>query len=164
MDIFETYPRLLDETFILTYDFANCYTVAEDGPIGELDAAVALIAFRGNLTNVAKQLVRSRRVVETFVNRNPMLSDLQQDLEENFLDEIEEKYRNLAQSGDANAIRYFLTTKGKHRGFTTRNELTGKDGNPIQVEEVSTEELIDEAKRLGIPLEAFGISDPEKEG
>lgn len=32
---------------------------------------------------------------------------------------------------DASAVIFFLKTKGKHRGYVERSELTGKDGAPI---------------------------------
>lgn len=32
---------------------------------------------------------------------------------------------------DASAVIFFLKTKGKHRGYVERNEVTGKDGAPI---------------------------------
>jgi hypothetical protein len=49
-------------------------------------------------------------------------------------------------------------------GLADRSELTGKDGAPIQTHDVTDEaKLRDEARRLGIPLGAFGLSDPAPE-
>lgn len=47
----------------------------------------------------------------------------------------------------------------------TKSEVTGKDGGPIQTQDVSVEALIDEARRLGISLDALGIagSAPEED-
>jgi phage terminase small subunit len=36
-------------------------------------------------------------------------------------------------------------------------ELTGKDGGPMQFQDLTKEEMIEEAKRRGIPLDAIGL-------
>ena len=61
---------------------------------------------------------------------------------EELLDEITEEMGDLAEAklfqlirdGDGQAIRFYLETKHKHRGYTRRVENTGKDGDPIQVQ------------------------------
>lgn len=49
-------------------------------------------------------------------------------------------------------------------GMADRSEVTGKDGGPLATQDVTEEKLLDEAKRLGIPLEHFGIGNSEEEG
>jgi len=50
-------------------------------------------------------------------------------------------------------------------GLAERSELTGKDGGPIQtLGLIDEDKLRNEARRLGIPLSAFGISGSEEEG
>lgn len=50
-------------------------------------------------------------------------------------------------------------------GMADRSELTGKDGGPLKTQDVTDEEkLLDEARRLGIPLESFGLSGEDAEG
>lgn len=47
-------------------------------------------------------------------------------------------------------------------GMADRSEVTGKDGGPLTTQTVTDEEkLRDEARRLGIPIGAFGLSDPD---
>jgi hypothetical protein len=36
------------------------------------------------------------------------------------------------KKGQAWAVKFWLTTKGRDRGFVTRTEQTGKNGGPIQ--------------------------------
>lgn len=49
-------------------------------------------------------------------------------------------------------------------GLADKSELTGRDGGPIETKDVSAEALIDEAKRLGISVEALGLAGvPAKE-
>jgi len=42
-------------------------------------------------------------------------------------------------------------------GLADKQELTGRDGKPIEVKDVSTETLIEEARRLGIDPATLGI-------
>jgi len=50
-------------------------------------------------------------------------------------------------------------------GLADRSEITGKDGGPLQTVDLTDEaKLRDEARRLGIPLSAFGIGDSTEEG
>lgn len=57
------------------------------------------------------------------------------------------------------AIFYAKTQMGWKE--TSVTEHTGKDGQPIETRDVTDREaLIDEANRLGIPLEALGLTDP----
>jgi len=50
-------------------------------------------------------------------------------------------------------------------GLADRSEVTGRDGGPLQTVDLTDEtRLIDEARRLNIPLSAFGIGDSTEEG
>lgn len=137
MSLYDKFPDLLDENYVKNYQWDDCWTVSPENAKGsyeELDVAVALITARGNYSTVARILGKSRRSVENFVLRNVDLRDLQEDLEEEFIDEIEFLYRDDARNGDTNARKFFLTTKGRNRGYVTRNEASGPDGKPIEVE------------------------------
>lgn len=49
-------------------------------------------------------------------------------------------------------------------GMADRAEVTGKDGGPLTTQDVTDKEkLRDEARRLGIPLEALGLSGGDEE-
>lgn len=142
MDAFDKYPDLNSPEFIEHYDFTTCWTVVnKDAAFSELDVCVALIKFDANYTEMSKVLQRSRRTLETFVARDPMISNLAQDVGEMFLDQIEEKYRGMALAGDGTAAKFFLSTKGKNRGYTTRTEMVGKDDGPIDLTISPREEL-----------------------
>jgi len=97
MSIFDTYKDLLNPVYVENYALWYGPTVKNpEGPICELDVAVALIRNEGNITKVSQQLRRSRRAVANFVARSVLLSDLQEDLYEEFLDEVEDTARELA--------------------------------------------------------------------
>jgi len=132
MLIHETYPKLADPMFVQAYDFGDCWTrVHPEGPFEELDVAVAIIVTRANYSKMADLLGRSRSSVRNHVERNMPLRDLMQEVWETFLDQIEGLHQDAAMSGDLGVQRFFLQTKGKDRGYVTRSEATGKDGEPL---------------------------------
>lgn len=138
MDIFKKYPSLLKPQFVAEFDFSTCYTVENpEGGISDFDLAIALIRFDANYSEIARLFGRSRREVERAIAADILLFDLAHDVEEAFLDEVESKYRDLARKGDGQAIKFFLSTKAKNRGYTTRSETTGPNGGPLQAEVVS---------------------------
>jgi hypothetical protein len=49
-------------------------------------------------------------------------------------------------------------------GMAEKTELTGRDGGPLQTQDLTTQEaLLDEARRLGISVESFGLTGPASE-
>ncbi len=124
MLIYDEYPDLLDEHFLSDYDLVSCFTRTNDEKvISELDVAVALIREEGNLAGTARTLGRSRNQIGNFIARNDKLSELYEEIEAAFLDDVEAHQKTVALSGDPQAQRFFLTTKGKGRGYTTKQEL-----------------------------------------
>jgi hypothetical protein len=57
------------------------------------------------------------------------------DIDEEVADSAEEGLQTLMKDTDArikiDAIKFYLKTKAKHRGYIERQEFTGKDGEPI---------------------------------
>lgn len=137
MDIRDKYPDLRDDDFLRSFDFAGCYTrLHPDRAMCEFDVAVAALVFEGNLSLICRALGRSRSSLSGFVARNEMLVDLFNDVEQTFIDEIEVLHKEAARRGDLQSQRFFLTTKGKDRGYSTRTESTGKDAGPVQMHTV----------------------------
>lgn len=146
MSIEDIYPALRDPEFVESFDFDTCWTANNPGKIGDLDLCVAILRSRGHLTRVGKYLQRSRRQVDRAISDNLEIFYLAADLEDEFLDDIEDTYREIARGGDPRAIQFFLSTKGKERGYSTRAETTGAGGGPVQTEEITARERI--ASRL----------------
>ena len=162
MSIFEEYQDLNDEAFVLNYDLDNCFTVRNDErAINALDLAVAILRYEGNLSGVAKQLAKPRRRIEAFIMNHVNLRDLFDDVEAEFLDDIEFKLRDTAKLGDPGVIKFFLTTKGKSRGFTTRSEVGGNDGKPIEVDVNDSRTLL--SAKLNAILERRGAAEVRPE-
>lgn len=158
--VFEQFPRLLDAHFVETYPFHDCWTVVNPlEPYNVLDVAAAILQAEGNFTTTAALLKRGRRSVETFILRTLELRELQEDVEESFLDEVEGKYKKLAKAGDPGAARFFLTTKAKNRGYVTRVESTGKDGAAIEVDEINARTLLSDRLNKLINRRAAATAD-----
>lgn len=158
MSIYEKYPYLLDVEFLEGYDFDTCWTVENpDSSYAELDVAVALLRSKGNLSAAARYLCRSRRTLETFTTRDKDLSDLLEDIEAEFLDEVESTLR-LAARVDLNTGKFFLKTKGKNRGYSERAELGGINGGPIELEVSPRAILLDRVNSIASKLGTSGTA------
>lgn len=142
MDVFDKYPCLLQPGFVEEFDFETCWTAQNDKGISDFDLSIALIRYDANYSQIGKVLGRSRREVERCISADIVLYDLAKDVEESFLDEVESKYRDMARTGDVVAIKFFLSTKGKSRGYTLRNEISGSDGGPIQTESAVSDAVL----------------------
>ena len=49
------------------------------------------------------------------------------------LDFAESSLHKQIQSGEVSSTIFYLKTKGKHRGYVERQEITGADGSPFQI-------------------------------
>lgn len=68
---------------------------------------------------------------------------------------------DIAAKGESEAARVSAANALLDRGFgkpPQAIEHTGKDGGPIETKDVSNDDLISEARRLGIPLEVLGLA------
>lgn len=101
------------------------YKITVDG------AADALMKCHGNILRAAMVLKVTRRALYDFIERNPELNEVRQAARESLLDVAEDQLATLIQMGDIRAISLYLKTQGKDRGYTERQEITGKDGGSI---------------------------------
>lgn len=153
MTIFEKYPELLDHEQVASFDFANCWSrVNPDDQIGEFDVAVALVHHRGNLSRVGASLGKTRRRVESFVLKNLMLRDLYEDVHESLLDEVETAAFDLALSGHPATVKFLLVTRGRERGYQEVLAAPPPGDSGVRAE-MTYEEMLEEAKRRGLPVE-----------
>lgn len=83
--------------------------------------------------HVAKVLGVSPEAIYYYLRRYPELQMMKDRYEGETLDFAEISLRQKVVSGDAWAIKYILSTKGKSRGYVERTELTGADEQPIQI-------------------------------
>lgn len=152
MKIFERHPELLPVFHgATTFDFTKCYSRTNpEGAMAEEDVAAALIVAEGHYADAARILGRSRQSLFNYVLRNQDLFELREEIFESALDEIERGYIQDAKQGDGTARKFFLTTRAKNRGYTTRVEHTGKDDGPIEHTAVDP---IESARRAAFTME-----------
>ena len=83
---------------------------------------------RGNVSAVARQLKMPRSSVHVIIQADPVLKQLLDDERERMLDNAEDRLGLAVDKGEAWAVCFTLKTQGKERGYSERQELTGKDG------------------------------------
>lgn len=92
----------------------------------------ALKASAGVYAMAAERLGTSRQNVYQRVQRSEELKAFVAEVEESLLDAAEAVIADaIVNKKDTKVARWFLGTKGKKRGFTTRQEHTGPDGSAI---------------------------------
>lgn len=91
----------------------------------------------GNRAEVARRCGVCWRTIAKYFKENPELQELLEDENEAVLDVAEKSLLELVKDKDFRAIKFVLTTHGKHRGYATRTEVTGADGGPITIRYVN---------------------------
>lgn len=99
--------------------------------------AAALRATDGKVFLAAERVGCSPDAIYTRIKQEPALAALVADLRGKLVDLAETSLKRGVLSGDGWAVIFTLKTLGKDRGYVERSEVTGKDGAPIQTEEVS---------------------------
>ena len=82
---------------------------------------------------VAKKLGCDWTTVHNYAKRHPSIQAALDAEDESITDLAEAKALALINSEYWPAIKYRLETKGKGRGYTTRQEITGADGGAIML-------------------------------
>lgn len=121
-------------------------TASKPGPKPKLnieDVKVALESNAGIVKQAAVSLGVSRSTLHNFLKENEAeLAETRQQIRASAVDLAESQVMIALKKGDMRTVRWFLDRFAKERGYTTRVELTGKNGEPVQ-HEVAT---IDPAK------------------
>ena len=126
------------------YNFDKCATVVNrHEPMEKMDVVASLIRCEGNYSSMAKLLFRRRAAVQAFVETRRDMVVLREEFIEEKLDTIEENLLDEAVNGDVALGKFLMTTRGKNRGYSTRHEATGKDGDPL-VPQVNAKETLGE--------------------
>lgn len=95
----------------------------------------ALEKARGNVTLAAEVLGVSRQTVYTYMQRYPDLVAVRADAENYVLDIAEAHIEKAVLGGDMDAIKFYLRTKGRVRGYKTSGEVEhrGNEDMPVIV-------------------------------
>lgn len=102
------------------------------------DIANALYEVNGNLAKAAEILGVRRGKLFTAINRHSDLRELHEDFLEAAIDNAQANVFEAVEAKNYAASCFLLSTLGKERGYSTKQELTVKKA---EVEELSDEEL-----------------------
>jgi len=104
--------------------------------VGASDLVDALWAFDGLLSKAALALGTTRRAIANQIDADASgaLTEALAEIRETLLDDAEAHLLANIRTGSSSDIRFYLSTQGKHRGYTTRIETTGVDGGPIRID------------------------------
>lgn len=86
----------------------------------------------GIMARVAKNLSCEWSTAKKYVERFESAKLAMDDELETVLDTAENNLFQAINAKDIDAIKWFLSRKGRSRGYADRTEFTGKDGGPIE--------------------------------
>ena len=94
----------------------------------------ALHGARGMVSGAARALKCDPDTVRNYVKRYPTVAAAMQEERETTTDIAELALYRAIEAGESWAVRYYLSTQGKARGYVERAELTGADGKALAVD------------------------------
>jgi hypothetical protein len=92
----------------------------------------ALEQHQGLAALAAQSLGVALQTVYNYRDRYPTVAARMKELRERRTDHVELRLYDRINSGDTTAIIFYLKTQAKDRGYVERQEVTGKDGGPVQ--------------------------------
>ena len=87
----------------------------------------------GIISAIAKRVGCEWHTAKWWIDHKPTVRKAYDDECENALDMVETRMFQVINRRDGGMIRYYLSTKGKRRGYTERHEITGTDGAEIAI-------------------------------
>ena len=97
------------------------------------EVAQAIIDSDGILAAAARKLGCARKTVYSYIEKYAKVKEAYEEASETVLDLAEGKLIDAVEQGQLPAIMFVLKTKGKHRGYVERQEVTGAGGDTIKV-------------------------------
>ena len=87
----------------------------------------------GIITAIARKVGCAWHTAKKYIDNYATIQRAYQDECESILDLAEAKVISAIKDGDSQMIRYYLSTKGKRRGYSERHEITGAEGGPLEM-------------------------------
>lgn len=85
----------------------------------------------GLIAVAAGKLGCTRQTVQLYIRRHPSLQAVVEECRETLVDIGEQKLHEKVRAGEWDAVKYLLSTQGKARGYSQRQEVTGADGKDL---------------------------------
>lgn len=101
----------------------------------------ALRHTRGMRYLAAQRLGCNHHTIISRIAKNPRIRAVAEEEQGKLLDIAEIKLATKINEGDVGAIRYYLSTQGRHRGYGEQLDLT-TDGQPMRPEVVIIERIV----------------------
>ena len=87
----------------------------------------------GIISTIATRVGCDWHTAKKYIENYPTVKRAYDNEVERMLDLTESELLKKIQEGDFPAIKYYLSTKGKRRGFVESHEITGEDGGAIVI-------------------------------
>jgi hypothetical protein len=106
----------------------------------EDQVAAALKQAGGVVTETARILSETyrrpcdRSTVSVYISKSERLQAIRDEALEVLLDYSEMRLKAHIEAGSEKSLHFLLQTKGRHRGYVKRSELSGPDGNAVPVD------------------------------
>ena len=112
-------------------------SVAQRGVTYQTESIIkALHATRGRIYLAADQLGCDPQTIYNRMEKEPELAEVIRAERERRIDIAETALDRAVIEGEAWAVCFTLKCLGKHRGYVERQEISGVDGNAIQIVQV----------------------------
>lgn len=95
--------------------------------------AQAIREAKGIKSVAARRLGCSYMTLMRYVNKYPTVAKALEEAREELIDLAEGKLLERIQSGDMGAIKFFLQTQAKHRGYVVGQEVMHRGGEQLDV-------------------------------
>lgn len=123
------------------------------------EAFISTLRETCNVSESCRAANIGRRTAYDWRNDDETFRAAWEDAEEEAADKLEQVARQRAIDGSDRMLEILLKAHRPEKFVErVRNEHIGKNGGPIQTEDVTTASLIEEAKRLGIDPSALGLA------
>jgi hypothetical protein len=97
--------------------------------MAEIEAAIWSCAGINNA--IAEKLKVAPSTVSNWFRKYPHLRAVREEAQERVLDLAESQLVNAIKASNLTAVIFYLKTKGKARGYSERQEITGPNGGPV---------------------------------
>ena len=87
----------------------------------------------GIVTTACKIVSIDRSTFYKYVNEDEDFAKAVKDVENITFDFVESQLHKQIKDNNTSSTIFYLKTKGKKRGYVERQEITGKEGEPIQI-------------------------------
>ena len=106
-----------------------------NGHNGRYTAEQFITAIPGSaaiITTIAARVGCAWHTVRSYIDKYPTVREAFEDEQQKIVDLAESVViKAMRDDNDVGTARWYLSTRGKDRGYTERTELTGKDGGPV---------------------------------